>query len=75
MNSVSMKPSENLEADIVVIGGGGTGLAAALAASEKGCMKIIILEKVGSTGGTSAMTHDLFSPLPEYPDHRGRGIQ
>ena len=51
---------QNMEADLVIIGGGGAGLAAALTASEKGCNKIIVLEKVGSTGGNSAMAHDLF---------------
>jgi fumarate reductase flavoprotein subunit len=50
----------NLEAEIVVIGGGGTGLSAALSAFESGCSKIIVLEKTGSPGGSSAMTHDLF---------------
>lgn len=50
----------NLEAEIVVIGGGGTGLAAALSAYESGCSKIIVLEKAGSPGGTSSMAHDLF---------------
>ena len=49
-----------LEAEVVVIGAGGTGLAAALSASESGCSKIIVLEKAGSPGGTSAMAHDLF---------------
>src|SRR5512136_950010 len=50
----------NLEVEIVIIGGGGAGLAAALSAYESGCSKIIVLEKAGSPGGTSAMAHDLF---------------
>jgi len=52
--------TKNMEAEIVIIGGGGTGLAAALTAAEKGCKNIIVLEKTGSPGGTSAMAHDLF---------------
>jgi fumarate reductase flavoprotein subunit len=50
-----------LEAEIVIIGGGGTGLAAALSAYENGCSKIVVLEKAGSPGGSSAMAHDLFA--------------
>ncbi len=60
MNSSGRKNYEKLETEIVIIGGGGAGLAAALAAAEKGCKRIIVLEKVGSTGGSSAMAHDLF---------------
>ena len=52
---------EILNAEIVIIGGGGCGLAAALSAFEHGCTKIIVLEKAGSTGGSSAMAHDLFA--------------
>jgi fumarate reductase flavoprotein subunit len=50
----------NLQAELVIIGGGGTGLAAALSAYEHGISKIIVLEKTGSPGGSSAMAHDLF---------------
>jgi fumarate reductase flavoprotein subunit len=47
--------SENLEADIVIIGGGGAGMAAALTAAEKGATNIIVLEKRFAIGGCSAM--------------------
>jgi fumarate reductase flavoprotein subunit len=60
MNSDKMIKTENLESEIVIIGGGGAGMAAALTAAEKGCTKIIVLEKAGSPGGNSAMAHDLF---------------
>ena len=33
------------EADLVVLGGGGAGLCAALAATENGCGNIVVLEK------------------------------
>jgi fumarate reductase flavoprotein subunit len=49
-----------MEAEIVIIGGGGAGMAAALTAAEKGCTNITVLEKAGSPGGNSAMAHDLF---------------
>jgi len=51
---------DNLCADIVVIGAGGAGLAAAVAAAEKGA-KVIILEKRQSPGGNSAKAFGLFA--------------
>ena len=45
--------SENLVADAVIIGGG-AGLAAAIAAAEKG-VKVILLEKLKKTGGNAAL--------------------
>ena len=65
------KEVENLEADVTVIGGGGAGLAAALAASENGCKDIIVLEKAG-IGGNSAMAHDIFAT--ESPVQRRMGV-
>lgn len=61
---------EYLEAEVTVIGGGGAGLAAALAASENGCKDIIVLEKAG-IGGNSAMAHDIFGT--ESPVQRQMG--
>lgn len=52
---------DNLNADIVVIGGGGAGLAAALAAAEEGASKVIVLEKLGSPGGNTALSVGLFA--------------
>ncbi len=46
--------SKNLNAEIVVVGGGGAGLAAALSAAENGCKDIIVLEKAGSAAGSTA---------------------
>lgn len=63
--------TEKLEADVTVIGGGGAGLAAALAASENGCKDIIVLEKAG-IGGNSAMAHDIFGT--ESPVQRQMGV-
>ena len=42
---------EKLSADIVVFGGGTAGLAAAVAAAERGA-HVIVLEKLSTTGGT-----------------------
>jgi fumarate reductase flavoprotein subunit len=53
------KPKE-MDTDIVVIGGGGTGLAAAVAAAEKG-VRVILLEKRGAPAGNTALAIGLFA--------------
>jgi fumarate reductase flavoprotein subunit len=63
--------TESMEADLIIVGGGGAGMAAALTAAEKGLTKIIVLEKAGSPGGNSAMAHDLFAA--ESPVQRRMG--
>src|SRR4030042_3257624 len=45
---------DNLEVDVVIIAAGAAGLAAAIAAAEKGA-KVIIFEKASTTGGTGNM--------------------
>jgi len=45
---------KTLEADIVIIGGGGAGTVAALKGIQSGAKKVILLEKEGKLGGTSA---------------------
>jgi fumarate reductase flavoprotein subunit len=49
------------QAKIVVIGGGGAGLTAALTAAEAGTINIVLLEKRGSVGGTSALAGGIFA--------------
>lgn len=49
---ISTKPIVE-EADVAVIGGGGTGMAAALSALEHGAQKVVILEKLGYMGGST----------------------
>lgn len=46
------------ETDIVVVGGGASGLAAAITAAEKGA-EVIILEKANTTGGCANMAMGL----------------
>lgn len=60
MNPNRISKVGGFKADIVVIGGGGTGLSAALAAAEKGA-KVILLEKQGAPGGTSLCASGLFA--------------
>jgi len=64
--------NKNLKADLVIIGGGGAGLAAALAAAENGCKNILVLEKAGSAAGSTAMAHDVFGA--ESPVQKRQGI-
>ncbi len=64
--------TENPKAELVIIGGGGAGMAAALAAAEKGCKNIIVLEKAGSPGGSTAMAHDIFAA--ESPVQKRMGV-
>lgn len=52
---------EDTSADIVVIGGGGAGLSAAIEAADKGTEKIILLEKMLATGGTTATAQGMIA--------------
>ena len=54
---------EDATADIVVIGGGGAGLTAAIEAADAGAEKIIVLEKMLSTGGTTATAQGMIAVL------------
>ncbi len=51
---------ETASAEIVVIGSGATGMAAALTVAERG-EKVILLEKMGHTGGTSNFPEGMFA--------------
>jgi len=62
----------NLVAELVIVGGGGAGLAAALAAAENGCRSIIVLEKAGSPAVSTAMAHDVFGA--ESPVQKRAGV-
>ena len=46
------EPAWDQEADVVIVGSGGTGVAAAAAAAESGA-SALILEKAGVAGGTT----------------------
>ncbi|MDE2410349.1 MAG: FAD-binding protein [Sphingomonadales bacterium] len=46
----------DLEADVVVLGSGGAALTAAIAAHDFGAKEVVILEKSGMVGGTTAMS-------------------
>lgn len=46
----------NINASVAIIGGGGTGLAAAVSALENGTKKVVILEKLGYLGGSTQVS-------------------
>ena len=46
----------DLEADVVVLGSGGAAMTAAIAAHDFGAGDVVILEKSGMVGGTTAMS-------------------
>lgn len=52
VSHISSTPVE-YKADVAIIGGGGTGLAAAVSALENGAKKVVILEKLGYLGGST----------------------
>ncbi|HAN72386.1 MAG TPA: FAD-binding dehydrogenase, partial [Actinobacteria bacterium] len=62
----------DLEVDVVVLGTGGSGLTAALAAHDFGAGEVLILEKFGMIGGTSAMSGGmLWIPLNDQQAEQG----
>jgi len=61
VNSSKALNENNLQADIVVIGAGGAGLAAAVAAAEEGVKSIIVLEAQRAPGGNSVFPEGIFA--------------
>ena len=51
---------DNLQADIIILGAGGAGLTAAVAAAEQGA-KVIVLEKRRMAGGNASMAEGFFA--------------
>lgn len=49
------KTEEARTADMVIVGSGISGLAAAISAAESGVEKVVVLEKMATTGGTTAI--------------------
>ena len=60
MQNGGKKGYENLESEIVIIGGGGSGLAAAITSAEKGA-KVILIEKRSMPGGDTALAGGFFA--------------
>ncbi len=63
-------PSEKT-ADVIVIGGGGAGLAAAVSASDAGA-SVIVIEKMGAVGGNTIVCGGIYNcPDPELQKPEG----
>ena len=60
------------ETDVLVVGGGGAGLASAITAGEKGCKNIMVMEKAATPAGSTSMAHDIFGA--ESPVQKRSGI-
>jgi fumarate reductase flavoprotein subunit len=60
MNARQIPSTETVKTDIVIIGGGGAGLAAAVEAAEKG-VNIVLLEKRHAPAGNSQFAWGLFA--------------
>ena len=66
---IAQAPVEDFEAtyDVVILGGGGAGLSAALSARESGA-SVVIVEKTGAVGGNSLLAGGAFNAF--YPDRQ-----
>ncbi|MFC1945884.1 FAD-dependent oxidoreductase [Chloroflexota bacterium] len=60
MDKINITNMKEMKADLVIIGTGGGGMAAAVAAAENGVKNILVLEKLKSIGGNTAMSAGLF---------------
>jgi len=70
---MSAEPVEwDVEADVVVLGSGGAALIAAISAHHHGAGDVVILEKSGMVGGTTAMSGGmLWIPLNHHQNEHG----
>ena len=66
-SSYAKDTSQN-QADVIVIGAGGAGLAAAVAAAEKGA-SVLVLEKMSSPGGNTLRTSGSFNAALAGANH------
>lgn len=73
MSTTRDSNAENLKADIVVVGGGGAGLPAAVAAAEAGAKNIIVLEKAAHVGGNAFLAVGMMAV--ESPAQKRLGIK
>ena len=49
----SSEPAADIDCQVVIVGAGGAGMVAALQAVENGAQSVVLLEKMGATGGNT----------------------
>ncbi len=64
------EPTESIDADVCIIGGGGTGMAAAMQACELG-MSVVLIEKAGALGGAFTATEGMFGVGSHWQEEAG----
>ncbi len=64
----------DMEADVVVLGSGGAAMTAAISAHDFGASEVVILEKTGMVGGTTAMSGGMLW-IPNNPYQIAAGIE
>ncbi len=64
------EPSETIDVDVCVLGAGGTGLAAAIQATQLG-LDVVVLEKQAMVGGSFVGTEGLFAVGSHWQDEAG----
>lgn len=57
--------NRTLQADVVVVGGGGSGLAAAISAMQAGAQKVVVLEKLGFLGGSTNVSEGALNAVDD----------
>lgn len=62
--------TETMDADFVIVGGGGTGMAAGIEAAEAG-LSVIILEKASVLGGNFQATEGMFGIETHWQKEKG----
>lgn len=72
-NETTNNSETSYTSDVLVIGGGGTGLVAALTAAEEGA-NVILLEKQSVYGGATAMSGGKI-PVADTPEQKEAGIE
>ena len=62
------------QADVVVIGGGGAGLASAISSMQAGAKKVIVLEKLGYVGGSTDVSEGALNAVDDQRQ-KAQGIK
>ena len=70
----SKKQTFDLEHEVVIIGSGFAGLAAAIEAKRKGAKDVVVFEKMPMFGGNSAVNGGLYA-APNTPLQKKDGVK